>query len=257
MLRETEERLGLRTDTPSSEMDVLDKLLSLCVNPPVIQTLWPPLKAPLDSRIGRDNLVTLLDGTFEHSLLCMLHKHLSKGTRVLHLGAGSGYCSTYAALLTGCKVRAVEAHPQLCRVIRYMARLNKVEIDIIHGLICENSSREQAFLCHEDPLLSVPATQSIPGHAGARITLNTTAAGKMLATAESTPFDTLIWDAVPPSTQLYNTLKTPPSLCLKKIIFRAPLYEIEHQSGETLQKMLSLGWRIADWQQDIIVLKLL
>jgi FkbM family methyltransferase len=88
---------------------------------------------PLDPAIMSDRMIGVLrSGRYERSEAIALDAVVRRGDRILELGGGIGFISTYAAK-RGATVTTVEANPDLIPLIERTHSLNGVSGTVLHG----------------------------------------------------------------------------------------------------------------------------
>lgn len=112
------------------------------------------LKVPLGRHLSLKVLMLLDKGYYESAEMELLKKYLNPEDRVMEIGAGIGFLSTYCARITGSdKVVAFEANPNLEGPIRKMYRLNDVRPEL-HICMLGPKAGENVLHLHRDLICS-------------------------------------------------------------------------------------------------------
>ncbi len=95
------------------------------------------VRIPIERELySKKNIARLYDESYEADEREALSRTLRPGDRLLELGSGIGYMSSYAASTLGVsRVTACEANPSLIPIISRVHGMNGVDSEILHGVM--------------------------------------------------------------------------------------------------------------------------
>ncbi len=123
-----------------------------------------PLKLRISPGMHPEIVRGIYKNGYERGEIALLRETLRRGDVVLDLGAGIGQSAIFSALKTGRKVYAVEANPDLIPLIGENARLNRVDVEVIHGAVGASDGTAEFYVASkffESSLTPFPAARKV------------------------------------------------------------------------------------------------
>jgi FkbM family methyltransferase len=103
---------------------------------------WRPIKGvymPLFPKIGFDTLRWIVNGRYEEGEIDIIQQKLSKTDRVMEIGAGLGFISTFCAKVAGSgNVFSFEANPLNIQIAKLVYQKNKVLPNLQNALLSDS-----------------------------------------------------------------------------------------------------------------------